>query len=164
MQLILFRHGIAEPRRPEIDDATRELTEEGVERTRLAARGLLAFADAPDVILTSPKIRAAQTAAIAGEALGREVETLTVLAEDDARAIIDALAQREESAIMIVGHEPTFSTIVERLCAPSQRVPFIELKKAGAACIEVEREDDRLGSSTLLWLATPKMLRALARA
>ena len=81
MRLLVFRHGIAEERSADGTDAARALTAQGVERTRAAARGLAAFADPPDVILSSPRTRALQTAREAAVAFGREVEVLVALSD-----------------------------------------------------------------------------------
>jgi len=71
MQLLVFRHGIAEDDSAGGSDFSRQLTDEGVDRTRRAAAGLRKVAPSPQVILTSPKVRARQTADLAGEAFDR---------------------------------------------------------------------------------------------
>src|SRR6202047_4631988 len=72
MILYLVRHGIAvdraDPKSP--PEAERPLTAKGVQKTRLAALGLRALGAKPDVLITSPYVRAAQTAEIFAEALG----------------------------------------------------------------------------------------------
>ena len=114
MRLLVFRHGIAEDHAADGTDASRALTGQGVERTRAAARGLAAFTDPPDVILSSPKTRALQTAREAGAAFGRDVEVLAALADGPPAETLRALAARTEEAVMIVGHEPMLSELVEQ--------------------------------------------------
>jgi phosphohistidine phosphatase len=161
-ELILFRHGIAEDMSTDGTDAERRLTEEGLKKTRQAAEGLARFADKPDVILTSPLVRAVQTAQIAGEVFGRTPQTMDLLADCLPEEILAELLERPEGVVMIVGHEPTFSMIVERLCTEGELDDFVQVKKAGAASVDVSEIVAGAGRGRLLWLATPKMLRALA--
>src|SRR5689334_20895370 len=104
MQLVLFRHGIAEDHSSDGDDDTRRLTSDGIEKTTQAAKGLAALIDRPDVILTSPKVRAAQTAQILAKALGRQPQELDVLAGSSVPKIIGAVSDRTESTVVLVGH------------------------------------------------------------
>jgi len=161
MRLLVFRHGIAEDRAADGTDASRVLTKEGVARTRAAARGLTRVAGAADVILTSPKVRAVQTAHEAARASGAPVEELAELADGPPGLALRALAGRSEQTIMIVGHEPMLSELVEAACT-GEPAGFVDLRKAGCACVDVTLEPDgRASRGTLLWLATAKMLRAL---
>lgn len=157
MDLIVFRHGIAKDRSGELADADRPLTKEGVNRTREAARGLAKQIDPPEAVLSSPKLRARQTAELLCDALGMEPELFAPLGENDLAAMIDAIADRSESSIVIVGHEPSLSAMIEVLVGGAAR-GGVRLKKAGAARVVVE---GRMGPKrgTLMWLATPKMLR-----
>lgn len=159
---MLFRHGIAEVRGPDGTDATRRLTDEGVEKTRLAAAGLRRVAERPDVILTSPLVRAAQTAAILGEVFDRDPVVMDELAAGPAARVIGALSDCRESVVMLVGHEPTLGRIVEAICTLDAPPPFVDMKKAGCACVVVERNGAAFGRGILQWLATPSILRALA--
>jgi phosphohistidine phosphatase len=162
MELLLLRHGIADDRTADVPDAKRKLTDEGVARTREAAAGLIRIAPKPQVILTSSKVRAAQTADIAGEAFGIKPESFDVLGWADVPAMLAALAERSESRIMIVGHEPDFSEMIETLVF-GRTTGTIDLKKAGAALVEVAgRIDPARACGTLRWLATSKMLRRMA--
>lgn len=163
MLLILFRHGIAEDDGPDGTDASRRLTPEGREKTLAASLGLSTFAEIRDIILTSPLTRAEQTAEIAAEVFGRPVETWNLLAGGAPQKIIKHVCRRPETVVMMVGHEPTFSMIVELLCAPDRTGGFVQLKKAGCACVDVTTAADHaLVDAQLQWLATPKMLRRLA--
>jgi phosphohistidine phosphatase len=162
MRLLVFRHGIAEDHAADGTDASRALTGQGVERTRAAARGLAAFTDPPDVILTSPKTRALQTAREAGAAFGRDVEVLAALADGPPAETLRALAARSEQAVMIVGHEPMLSELVEQACTGVRRLGFVDMRKAGCACRDIAfTPGGEPAGAALLWLATPKMLRGL---
>jgi phosphohistidine phosphatase len=162
MRLLVFRHGIAEDHAADGTDASRVLTGQGVARTRAAARGLAAFADPPDVILSSPKTRALQTAREAGAAFGRDVEVLAALADGPPAETLRALAARTEETVMIVGHEPMLSELVEQACTGVRRLGFVDMRKAGCACIDIAfAPGGEPAGAALLWLATPKMLRGL---
>lgn len=165
MELLIVRHGIAEDRGPDGRDETRRLTDEGVIKTREAAQGLAKFADPPGAILASPKVRAAQTAQIFAQAYDINVETLDALAGSSPHAIAEAVSRREEAIVMIVGHEPTLGELVSHLCTQGKHTGFVEMKKAGCACVDIDWARTPRGtveSSKLLWLATPGILRAMA--
>lgn len=157
MQVMFFRHGIAEPHGPDGSDAARRLTADGVRKTREAAAGLARFADVPEAILTSPLTRAMQTAEIVGHALDLRPQIADVLAYGPAEAVIEMLEGLALNTVMLVGHEPTFSECVERICTRGAE-GFVQMKKAGCACVSYDPGRE----GRLLWLATPKMLRAAA--
>lgn len=162
MRLLVFRHGIAEKQATDGTDASRVLTSEGVERARAAARGLHRIAAQLDVVLTSPKMRALQTANEAGAAFKCAVEVLEALSGGPPDATLRALAARSERAVMIVGHEPMLSELVEQVCTGDRRLGFVDLRKAGCACLDVVLQPNGgVTSATLLWLATPRMLGGL---
>jgi len=161
MQLILLRHGIAVDRSPGIADRDRALTDVGAKKTARAMKGLAKLIDRPAVVLTSPKLRAAQTAEIAAAQFRCPLEADETLADGDARQIIEALAGRNEPRLIAVGHEPTFSEAVELLCF-GKTTSSVELKKAGCACIQAP-DRPAAGGASLQWLATPKMLRKLGK-
>ncbi len=163
MMLLLFRHGIADSGSPDGTDAARPLTDEGLEKTKLAAAGLVCVADRPQAILTSPKVRALQTARILAQQFDQTPVVAETLAQSDLRAVMDLLAQRHESVLMLVGHEPTLSDLTRALCFGSTE-GSLELKKAGCACLQLPRDrtGDLRACAQLLWLATPKMLRRMA--
>ena len=159
MDLYLFRHGIAEDRSGDMADADRALTEEGVKRTGQAAAGLARLIEAEVTIATSPKFRARQTAELAAEALGVDAEVWESLGGGDVDAMIRSIADSGASALMVVGHEPDFGELVERLCF-GRSMGAVEMKKAGCACVRFSGRAVE-GRGMLSWLATPKMLRAL---
>ncbi len=163
MILYLVRHGIAmdrtEPRCP--PEAERPLTARGVQRTRAAALGLRAAGAKPDVILTSPLVRAAQTAEIFAEALGFSLEKIRVSdalkpAENPAN-ILKEIARLRAKEVACFGHAPHLDLTIAQLAGA--RGSFTELRKAGAACFEQTAPHGRW---QLLWMLTPKLLRKLA--
>ena len=165
MDLLVVRHGAAEDKdafaRTGEDDDLRPLTTAGQREMREVARALRELVPEIDVIATSPLVRAVQTAAILGDAYERKpvpVEWLRPEAayEDFAHW---GSSQRDKKTVVIVGHEPHLSGLVSWLAAGGKR-SFLELKKAGACLLDVEKSPGP-GSSSLLWLMGPRQLRSL---
>ncbi len=161
MKLLLFRHGIAEDESLDGTDDARRLTTEGVEKTAAVAAALARFVEPPKLILTSPKIRAVQTARIAAAAFDRPVETLDLLGDNDPNKIAHHVVDRPENSLMLVGHEPSFGAAAELLCHEAWE-GYISLKKAGCICLELINDTHNGDcAAQLLWMTTPKMLLAL---
>src|SRR5277367_3287423 len=135
-QLWLLRHGEAEPHGTRAD-AERRLTERGSEQARNAGVVLASLGLDFVATLTSPKVRAAETARLAAMAWGGEAESYEPLASGfEARDALEALAayggSDEDARLLVVGHEPDFSTTVAQLTGG--RVDF---KKGGVAALRV---------------------------
>ena len=124
--LWLLRHGDAEDGSP---DAERKLTDKGREQSKAAGAALAALGVKLEACLTSPKVRAAQTAELACEALGVEAELEPKLAGGPFDA--EALAAGLGDHVMLVGHDPDFSAAVHSLTGAQVR-----MKKGGLAGIE----------------------------
>lgn len=123
--LWLLRHGEAADGSP---DAERPLTEKGEQQARVAGRALKALGVKVDACLTSPKVRAAQTAQLACEPLGIEPQLEPKLAGGpfDAEALAGGLGDE----VLLVGHDPDFSMAVHSLTGAQVR-----MKKGGLAGI-----------------------------
>jgi phosphohistidine phosphatase len=164
MMIYLFRHGLAIDREdPECPpDPKRFLTRKGVEKTRAAAMGLRALGLATEMILSSPYVRAMQTAELAAEALefprARITQTDALLPPAHPAQLMKVLANTKASAVLCVGHAPNLDEVIAY--ALGAQASFTALKKAGAAGLEMESLSP--GKGTLLWLHTPKSLRLLA--
>lgn len=161
--LYLVRHAIAFERGPRWpDDAKRPLTPKGSARMREAVAGLRALGAALDVVITSPLVRAKQTAdlIIAGWPDAPALVVNGHLAPGGkAAALIDDLgAYAKSKGIALVGHEPDLGELAARLIGAKKPLVF---KKGGVASIEVASLP-LIDAGALVWLATPKMLRALA--
>jgi phosphohistidine phosphatase len=140
----LLRHGDAEDG-DGADDAARELTDNGRRQAGRAGRALAALDEGLDACLTSPKVRALDTARIACEHLGVEPET----DEELAGGGLDlASVSAGRGDVLLVGHEPDFSTAIGD--ATGAR---IKLKKGGLAGLE---------GGVLLVLARPADLKRIA--
>jgi phosphohistidine phosphatase len=154
-QLWLLRHGEAEPHDARSDDQ-RRLTERGRDQARSAGLALAALELTFQLVLTSPKVRAAETATLACEALGVEPVEHAPLREgfDAGEAIAAVHAAGEDRRVLVVGHEPDFSQVVHDLTGAR-----IALKKGGLAGVRV---DGRTGE--LLALLRPRELARIGRA
>lgn len=162
MILYLVRHGIAvnrtDPKSPA--EAERPLTAKGVQKTRSAALGLAALGAKPDVFVTSPYVRAAQTAEIFAEALGFAPDKIRVSESLKPAAspadIVKEISQWKAKEAACFGHAPHLDLLIAYLAGA--RGPFTELKKAGVACFE---HTSAHGKWVMRWMVTPKMLREL---
>ncbi len=162
MRLMIFRHGIAEDHAADGTDASRRRTREGVAQMKQIAPALKKIARRPDAILHSPRVRAAQTAEPLGKAFDRKPQVLPVLAEENPKAILDEVCRRKEETLLLVGHEPTLGRMVQILLSGSDN-GFVQMKKAGCACVDVEVEAGAYaGKGELKWLVTPKILEAIS--
>ena len=163
MELLVIRHGIAEPRDPNKNDFDRPLTERGIARAQHAAEGLARIEPTPQLILTSPKLRARQTAAILGEVFDRQPEIRDELVSESPEKILAMLHRLKTPRIMIVGHEPTLSELIEMICTKGTAHGFIDLKKAGGVLLDAPIEQSaRPGYGKLIWAMSPRVLRALS--
>ena len=137
--LYFFRHGRAVPHgSPDYEESQRPLTAQGERRTRQVARGLRPMLKGLDRILTSPLPRALRTAEIVADVLGRRdrVETCEqLLPEVDPAAILAYLEALQEPRLMIVGHNPNLSGLLNLMLAGENPRPMADLRKAGAACL-----------------------------
>ncbi len=139
MDVYVLRHGLANARDrlAYSDDDERPLTARGIRRMKRQARGMNSIGLSLDVIVTSPLVRAAQTAEIVHRRLDNPGELVTSAALAPSgypRALIDEIATDYPSAdsVMLVGHEPYLSALIS-LLVTGDTVPVIRLKK-GALC------------------------------
>ncbi|HET8586774.1 MAG TPA: histidine phosphatase family protein [Candidatus Limnocylindria bacterium] len=154
MILYFLRHGRAEERQPGGRDEDRPLSEEGVAQLRAAAPAWRRLNLRPDVILSSPLPRAAQTAELLADALRtRDPETADRLApgaewSDFGRCLADHPDARR---IVFVGHEPDLSRTVTLLTGATVR-----LRPGGLAAIEFPGVPEP-GAGELAWLLDPDL-------
>ena len=162
MELYIVRHGIAidreDPKCP--PDPERYLTEEGVEKTKQVAKGVAALAASADLLLSSPYVRATQTAEIFAAALDYAKQKIRrtdlLLPGADPSLLFRELAKDKQSAsVFLFGHAPQLDEIIAT--AVNSKRHITSLKKAGVALIELKRISPPMG--VLVWLATPKLLR-----
>jgi phosphohistidine phosphatase len=163
-ELYLIRHGIAAERGENYpDDTKRPLTNEGVQKLRKEAKALIALDITLDVILTSPLVRARQTAELVAAAFRNPppIVTMTSLAPGSAHnAIIEDLSkQHRRHQIALVGHEPGIGELAGRLIG--LRRP-LEFRKGAICCIDVAALPPA-GPGQLRWFLTPRIMRKIGK-
>jgi phosphohistidine phosphatase len=167
MILYIVRHAIAVSRgTPGMADGERALTDEGVSKMRQIAAGLCRLGCVPEIILSSPLVRARQTAEILLQAFGKGIELriFPALAPEGARKElfreIGSLEKKRIERLMIVGHQPSLGEIAGEIALGSSK-HYIELKKGGICVIELDSvQGDPKG--IMVELLTPSILRRLA--
>jgi phosphohistidine phosphatase len=163
-EIYLIRHGVAEERGDAWpDDAKRPLTQDGMSKLRKAARALERLGVSLDVIVTSPLVRARQTAEIIAGGLDPHPHIVTAdsMAPGGTVAAVlsDLEKQAKRSRIALVGHEPGIGELAARLMGTRHPIPF----KKGAICrIDLEGLPPA-GPGDLRWFLTPKILRAIQK-
>lgn len=153
LDLFFLRHGLADWPNWRGDDDDRPLTEEGKKETHEVAAFLAKLGVKPQKIITSPLPRASQTADIAAEHLRAPIKTSECLAKGfGVRELKELLSEDKIDIVMLVGHEPDFSRVIEKLTGGD-----VKLKKSGVARVRLDRKKM---SGQLLWLLPPALLKA----
>ena len=156
MRLYFLRHGLAGEREDwHGDDASRPLTAEGVKKMEREAKTMVKLDLDLDAIVTSPLVRAVQTARIVAD----ELDLRDELIEDDNLGLDFDLARlrdvvekhRAADALMLVGHEPSMSRTLGQIVGGAR----IELMKGALTCAEIDPASLR---GELCWLLPPKIL------
>jgi phosphohistidine phosphatase len=166
MRLYIVRHAIALPQSaPGIQDEDRTLTEKGVKKMRLAAAGLRSLGYIPELLLSSPLIRAVQTAEILLQTFGEEVEmkiSATLAPSGNRRDLHAEIAryERKLDSLMIVGHQPSLGELAGEIVCGSPGY-WLDLKKGGACAIEIESVQG-IPRGNLISLLTPSILRKIS--
>jgi len=158
MELYLFRHGIAEDAKPGRPDANRALTDEGKRKAAEVVKAARRAGVEPSLIVSSPYLRAVETARIAAEVFeykGDVVRTETLVPHGSPEKVWAELRDhRDQAAVLLAGHEPLLSHMVSFLLAsPALRV---EMKKAAMVRIDVE-SFGTMPHGTLRWMITAKL-------
>ena len=158
MLLYLLRHGIAEDHAASGSDADRALTAEGRRKLALVLERAAAAGVRPDVILSSPYVRAEQTAQAAAAALNPKKEPVNVPAltpDGTPEGVWDALRDyREMEQVLMAGHEPLLSQLTAFLlnCPALQ----VDMKKAALVAIELNAWRGH-PHGVLRWMLTPAL-------
>jgi phosphohistidine phosphatase len=152
MQLYFLRHGEADwPGWTKPDDE-RPLTDYGKKEVRQVGKFLNRLKAKPNLIVTSPLPRALQTGEAAAEQLKTKLRQDGALEPgfgiNDLRTV---LKRHHSKALMLVGHEPDFSSVISALTGAS-----LKLSKAGVALVDFDPETEK---GRLLWLFPPKLAR-----
>jgi phosphohistidine phosphatase len=162
MLLYIVRHGIAinreEPGCP--PEPERFLTEEGRKKTREVAEGMASLGVEPDLFLSSPYVRALQTAEIFAAALRYSKQKILrsdlLLPGADVNSFYrDLTKHRHSESVFCFGHAPHLDDLIA--VGLGLKRPITQLKKAGVALLELSLLSPPSG--TLLWILTPKVLK-----
>ena len=162
MELYIVRHGIAidreDPKSPA--DPERYLTEEGIDKTKEIAKRIAGFKIKPDLFISSPYVRAMQTAEIFAGAFDYSKQKIRrsdslLPGTEPAHFFREISKEKNISTIFCFGHAPQLDDLVATALGSKHHISA--LKKAGIAAIELKRLTPPSGQ--LLWLATPKLLR-----
>lgn len=158
VQLYLLRHGIAEDNGPDGRDESRRLTSDGRTKLQAVLEAARAAGVRPNLIITSPLVRARQTAEIAAGILGYKetlVESKALIPSADPAEIWEEIrVHKSEDSVVLTSHEPLMSQMTAFLLGtPALQV---DLKKGSIVRIDF----DRFGPSprgVLKWMLTPKL-------
>ena len=157
VQLHLLRHAHAgDPFEWDGPDEARPLSPRGERQADRLGRFLAGVGFRTDAIITSPKVRAVQTAEIVAERLGVPVGTDDRLAGDVGLGALEAtlLDAGHPTSPILVGHDPDFSDLIVKLCG-GLGVP---MRKGAFARLDAERPFEP-GRATLRWLIPPDLLK-----
>ena len=166
MDLYLVRHGVAFDFDPAQwpDDSKRPLTPEGQKRFARSARGLKALVPSVELVLSSPWVRAWQTAELLESEAGWP-KPMPCEALESGRAPAEVLQALQPytgfNVIVLVGHEPSLHELASYLLTADTNHAQIEMRKGGVARLEIG-DGLRPGAGRLQWLLPPKVLRGLA--
>lgn len=158
MLVYLIRHGIAVDREaPNCPpDTQRPLTPKGIKKSEAAARGLRGLDVKPDVVLTSPWLRAFQTAEIFCETL--EFPSKKIVRTDSLKGtsapgdLLRELQTIKAKVVLCFGHEPHLHLVISHVLHTSAKIA--ELKKAGLALLELDRATPPQGKLIALYPAS----------
>ena len=159
MDVYLIRHGeaVARGENGSTDDADRALTDRGREQTRALARALQAHGVHVDEVVTSPLVRARQTAEELAQALGLPGDKLAECPDlgpgGKPRKLTRFLRGLNAGSVAIVGHQPDLGQYAAWLIGSKKAQ--VELSKSGAAFVHCESGLGK-GEAQLIWLVTPE--------
>jgi len=169
MELFIVRHGIAEPlgKGNEFSDEKRVLTAEGRNRMREIVKGLTKQGIEVDSIFSSPLARALETAEILASAVGfnkKDIKTTENLSPGAPceKLFAEIKSRPGAESLALVGHQPDLGILVSKIIHGTGYAS-VQLKKGSICCINVTETVPTIRGD-LMWLLTPRQLRALAKA
>jgi phosphohistidine phosphatase len=157
IELYLLRHAHAgDPMAWEGPDEERPLSDKGEKQADRLGRFLAGIGFRPDAIITSPKLRAAQTATIVAGHLDVPVTVDARLAGGLDLGTVEAIVRDANDPVrpVLVGHDPDFSELVDILTGCSS----LTMKKGAMLRMDVDRPISA-GGGSLAWLVTPELLK-----
>ncbi len=165
-KLCIMRHGVAVTRETEgySDDSKRPLTPDGKRKMQGIAKGLRRLGFVADWIVSSPLVRAVETAEIVAESVGSDVAldfSNTLSPGGSPEALLGFLGKHaDRKRVLVVGHEPDLSELAARLIGAGRRAN-LAFKKGGCCLIRFDEFPPR-SPGRLLWWLTPRALRKMA--
>lgn len=163
MEIYLLRHAHAgDPAKWHGTDADRPLSAKGRRQSERLAALLASIRFKPDALLSSPKVRALETARIVGEAIEVAPAVDDRLAGGfDVRQLVELVelvaGQTPSARIVLVGHDPDFSDLLAELIG----APEMPMRKGALARIDLDGRPEP-GAGLLRWLIPPDVLDAVA--
>jgi phosphohistidine phosphatase len=165
MEVYMLRHSDAVPRgTPGYPNDDRPLTEDGVKKFTEAAKAIAGLAGNFDVIISSPLIRALDSAKIAAEAAGYKKNIITsqyMIPGSPMRSLFNFLKEfNSKNKILLAGHEPHLGYLASLMIGIEEHV--IEFKKGGMCRINISKfPPEKPG--VLVWHLTQKQLREIGK-
>lgn len=161
----MLRHGDAVPRgTPGYPNDDRPLTEEGIKKLTESAKGIARIVESFDIIISSPLIRALDTAKITAETVGYEKEIPTteyLIPGNPMRSLFNFLKEyNNKEKLLLVGHEPQLGYLASYLLGIEEHV--IEFKKGGMCRIDIPSFPPEK-NGVLVWHLTQKHLTELGK-
>jgi phosphohistidine phosphatase len=164
MELLIVRHAIAFERdtRHWPDDDERPLSARGMARARKAAAGLQGITGHPTRVLTSPALRARQTAAILSQVAGwpRAVQCHQLMPGVAPAELLALIGRTRDERLAVVGHEPGLGHLVSTCLPGGAKSAVFAFRKMGVALLEF-KGPPRAGRGELIWFLPPRVLRAV---
>ena len=164
MELLIVRHAIALERDTNRwpDDEERPLSARGMARARKAAVGLKALVAAPNRVLTSPLLRAAQTAAILAQVAGWPKPTACrqLMPGIAPKELLALLGRSRDERLAVVGHEPGLGALLAACLPGAIAGAAFAFRKMGVALLEFQGAP-RAGRGQIVWFVPPRLLRAV---
>ena len=161
MEVYLIRHGIAAERGTYINDDERPLIDKGIIKTKKVAQSLKEVGVSFDAILTSPLVRAKQTADILFEAgLSSQVEFFSALSPGgNIQDFVTWQCQKkyQNKSVALVGHQPDLGMWTEMLVWGTAQGKLV-VKKAGVIGVKFSDNNNLIGNGELFLLSSPKFL------
>lgn len=155
MNIYLIRHGKAEPISPLVNDKERQLTDEGKKILRSSAELWKSVIKKPDFILTSPLLRAVQTAEIIAEAMNFKDDILKenlLLPGSSTNSLIELSKSLNADNIFFIAHQPDLSFHLSRFIGNSE----VNLKFSPGSIAKISFEDKlKIGKGVLAFLLPP---------
>ena len=162
MNLYIIRHAIAvDAATSDFEDSERPLTEKGRKKMRQVAKSLRTLGVELDLILSSPYVRARETAEILADVFKMRDRILfsdNLIPLQRPELLVSEINEKHPvDSLALVGHEPHLSSLIGQLVSENSKIE-ITLKKGGVCYLTADNLHDQDHPATLEWLLTPRIL------